>query len=226
MDDRVLYTCIPIGTCRFSAHLCFLDEFLVFISCLPYIYNLFRASFYTFSSPPSSKLPFLKLPFLPSTLCSSFITTDVNPYYDAFIRWQFNLLKKKNKLLFGTRNSIYSTVDKQPCADHDRASGEGVVPQEYTLIKIKLAQSQWPQGLADCVAKEYGEDKAHEVEVFLPAATLRPETMYGQTNVFMLPEGDYGIFRINSKEVYVCSDRSAKSTYKRRMGGGGWGMRY
>ena len=29
-------------------------------------------------------------------------------------------------------------------------------------------------------------------DVFLTAATLRPETMYGQTNCFVLPEGDYG----------------------------------
>lgn len=33
----------------------------------------------------------------------SFITTDINPYYDAFIRWQFNLLKKKDKVAFGAR---------------------------------------------------------------------------------------------------------------------------
>jgi leucyl-tRNA synthetase len=28
----------------------------------------------------------------------------------------------------------------QPCADHDRASGEGVGPQEYTLIKMRVLQ--------------------------------------------------------------------------------------
>ncbi len=33
----------------------------------------------------------------------SFITTDVNPYYDAFIRWQFNTLKRTNKVAFGKR---------------------------------------------------------------------------------------------------------------------------
>lgn len=33
----------------------------------------------------------------------SFITTDVNPYYDAFIRWQFNTLKAKEKIGFGAR---------------------------------------------------------------------------------------------------------------------------
>ena len=31
---------------------------------------------------------------------------------------------------------MYSPKDGQPCADHDRASGEGAIPQEYTLIKM------------------------------------------------------------------------------------------
>ena len=34
----------------------------------------------------------------------SFITTHVNPYYDAFIRWQFNTLRKREKIEFGARS--------------------------------------------------------------------------------------------------------------------------
>lgn len=30
----------------------------------------------------------------------------------------------------------------QPCADHDRASGEGAAPQEYTLIKMQALELQ------------------------------------------------------------------------------------
>lgn len=33
----------------------------------------------------------------------SFITTDVNPYYDAFVRWQFITLKDLGKVMFGKR---------------------------------------------------------------------------------------------------------------------------
>ena len=50
----------------------------------------------------------------------SFITTDVNPYYDAFVRWQFELLKEMNLVRFGKRYSIFSPKDNQPCMDHDR----------------------------------------------------------------------------------------------------------
>ena len=35
------------------------------------------------------------------------------------------------------RLAVYSPLDGQPCADHDRASGEGAKPQEYTLVKMR-----------------------------------------------------------------------------------------
>ncbi len=101
----------------------------------------------------------------------SFITTDANPYYDSFVRWQFNTLKKKGVVQFGTRLSIFSPIDDQPCADHDRASGEGVGVQEYTLIKLRL-QQPYPAAVA---AALHGVPEG--TAVVLPAATLRPETM-------------------------------------------------
>ena len=45
--------------------------------------------------------------------------------------------------------------------------------------------------------------------VFLPAATLRPETMYGQTNCFIKPESEYGVYEMKGDEYFVCSERSA-----------------
>lgn len=59
----------------------------------------------------------------------SFITTEINPYFDSFIRWQFTILKDKGYIKFGKRPSIYSPKDKQICMDHDRSEGEGVVPE-------------------------------------------------------------------------------------------------
>lgn len=132
----------------------------------------------------------------------SFITTEVNPYYDSFIRWQFNKLRQLNKIKFGKRNAVYSPVDDQPCADHDRASGEGVQPQEYTLIKMKLLKlPRIPN------ADEIFGDK----EVFLPAATLRAETMYGQTNCWVLPNGDYIAFELSNGEIFIASAHSGRN---------------
>ena len=76
----------------------------------------------------------------------TFITTDANPFFDSFVRWQFQHLKARNKIKYGKRYSIYSPKDGQPCMDHDRSTGEGVGPQEYTLIKMKL-RKPYPSNL-------------------------------------------------------------------------------
>mmetsp|Transcript_12777 Transcript_12777/g.23966 ORF Transcript_12777/g.23966 Transcript_12777/m.23966 type:complete len:1099 (+) Transcript_12777:104-3400(+) len=139
----------------------------------------------------------------------SFITTFVNPYYDAFIRWQFNVLREKGKILFGKRNNVYSIVDGQVCADHDRSEGEGVGPQEYVLIKLKVLQPDHGQARhkkMEALLERFG-DKG----IYLVPATLRPETMYGQTNCFVLPEGEYGAYYIDATdEVFIMSERSAR----------------
>jgi leucyl-tRNA synthetase len=42
-------------------------------------------------------------------------------------------------------------------------------------------------------------------------ATLRPETMYGQTNCFLNPNGDYGLFRMKNDEIFICNENSMKN---------------
>ena len=38
------------------------------------------------------------------------------------------------------RLAVFSPKDGQPCADHDRATGEGVGPQDYTLVKLRALE--------------------------------------------------------------------------------------
>nr|CAD1818232.1 unnamed protein product [Ananas comosus var. bracteatus] len=128
----------------------------------------------------------------------SFITTDMNPFYDSFVRWQMNKLKNMGKIVKDMRYTIYSPLDGQPCADHDRASGEGVQPQEYVLIKMEVLPP-FPAKLKALEGRK----------VFLAAATLRPETMYGQTNCWVLPDGNYGAFEINDTDVFILTERAA-----------------
>eukprot|EP00439_Symbiodinium_sp_Y106_P055719 s1124_g7.t1 len=92
-------------------------------------------------------------------------------------------------------------VDGQACMDHDGAEGEGVGPQEYTAIKIELLE--W----TDMMKKFFAEGS----KVFLLAATLRAETMPGQTNCWILPSGQYGCYKGPGLEVYVCSHRAARN---------------
>ena len=129
----------------------------------------------------------------------SFITTARNPYYDSFIKWQFNHLKENGKIKYGKRYAVFSELDGQPCADHDRAKGEGVAPQEYTGIKIQLLD--FPESLSAFSDKK----------VFLLAATLRPETMYGQTNCFVKPDGEYGVYAMVNDEYFIVSERAARN---------------
>lgn len=150
----------------------------------------------------------------------TFITTAVNPYYDAFIRWQFETLRAKNKILFGKRNNVYSLVDGQVCADHDRSEGEGVGPQEYVLIKLQVLpveDATRHAKMANLLESNPGKP------VYLVPATLRPETMYGQTNCFVLPTGEYGAYVIDAtNEIFIMSARSARGlscqTFKDNQG--------
>lgn len=133
----------------------------------------------------------------------SFVTTDANPYYDAFVRWQVNKLKDLDKIQYGIRYTVYSPKDGQPCMDHDRTEGEGVAPQDYTAIKLKV--KEWAPKAAELIRGKL----SHSAIVYFVPATLRPETMYGQTCCFVGPKINYGIFKVSENEYYVVTKRAA-----------------
>ncbi|MEM4260173.1 MAG: leucine--tRNA ligase [Candidatus Woesearchaeota archaeon] len=112
-----------------------------------------------------------------------FITTEINPYYDKFIRWQFNKLKQKNLIIKGKHPVVWCQKENSPVSDHARIEGEGETPQEFTLLKFPLLPEK----------KEY-----------LVAATLRPETIYGQTNLWIGPDINYVKSRVNN-EIWIVS---------------------
>lgn len=156
----------------------------------------------------------------------SFITTDINPYYDSFIRWQFNKLRNlpTPRIQFGERYTVYSPLDGQACMDHDRSVGEGVAAQEYTGIKIKvlfeeiegeashslITQINGVKVGAGITSPEFKAALGNR-SLFLVAATLRPETMYGQTNCFVGVDIKYGVYAVNETEAWVCTERAAKN---------------
>ncbi|KAI9038161.1 leucine--tRNA ligase CDC60 [Aspergillus affinis] len=132
-----------------------------------------------------------------------FVTTDANPYYDAFVRWQMNRLHELGKIQYGNRYTVYSPKDGQPCMDHDRTEGEGIGPQEYTAMKLKV--KEWAPKVAELVKGKIEDDAS----VYFVPATLRPETMYGQTCCFLGPKIEYGIFKVKEKEYFVATKRAA-----------------
>jgi leucyl-tRNA synthetase len=135
----------------------------------------------------------------------SFVTTDANPYYDSFVQWQMTRLKEVGKIKFGKRYTIYSVKDGQPCMDHDRQVGEAVNPQEYTGIKIKVLE--WPEAAKKALEGVELKGKS----TYLVAATLRPETMYGQNCCFVSPKITYGLFDVGNDQYYICTERAFKN---------------
>jgi leucyl-tRNA synthetase len=113
--------------------------------------------------------------------------TTVMPTYQKFIEWQYKNLKEKGYVTRGTHPVVWCPKDKSPTGDHDRQVGEGVTPEEYTLIKYKL------------------DDKT-----FLPAATFRPETIYGVTNMWINPDATYVEASVNGENWIISQEAAEK----------------
>ncbi|MEA3378655.1 MAG: leucine--tRNA ligase [Nanoarchaeota archaeon] len=113
----------------------------------------------------------------------NFTTSSLNPYYDKFIRWQFSKLKEKNYIIKGNFPVVWCTKCKNAVSDHSRSEGEGETAQEFTLLKFKL------------------EDGA-----YLLTATLRPETIYGQTNLWVEPDNNYAKIKVKDEEWIVSEE--------------------
>ncbi len=114
-----------------------------------------------------------------------FHTTSRNPHYSQFVTWQYTRLREKGYVTLGTHPVVWCPHDKSPTGDHDRDVGEGVSPEEYTLIKFQMDG------------------------VYLPCATFRPETIFGATNVWVNPDAEYERIRIDGKEEWIVSHEAA-----------------
>jgi leucyl-tRNA synthetase len=127
----------------------------------------------------------------------TFVTTDANPIYDSFVKWQFTNLFRKNVLRFGTRYDLYSVKDSQPCLGHERSSGEDAVPQIQYLVQFKLKEF------------EYEENMNIQIPVYLIATSTRPETLCGATNIWVDKNISYGVFYVETtlgNEYWICQE--------------------
>ncbi|MCW3995808.1 MAG: leucine--tRNA ligase [Candidatus Bathyarchaeota archaeon] len=113
--------------------------------------------------------------------------TTVMPTYQKFIEWQYKNLKEKGYVTRGTHPVVWCPKDQSPTGDHDRQVGEGVTPQEYILIKYRLLDG-----------------------TVLPAATFRPETIYGITNMWINPDATYVEAAVNGENWIVSQEAAEK----------------
>ena len=124
-----------------------------------------------------------------------FIST-ISLDYNKFIEWQF---KKLNQLKLLKKDSYFATYCPKdgPVAvdpsESDLLKGGKAEKQEFTLLKFK-----------------FGDD-------YLVAATLRPETVFGQTNLWVNPE--IGLVRARvGKENWIISGQAFKKLTFQKSG--------
>ncbi|MDA4129785.1 MAG: leucine--tRNA ligase [Thaumarchaeota archaeon] len=151
---------------------------------LPKFYDpKFMAQYYTDSGRQALKRLGLSIDWT-----REFHTTDLEPAFNKFVLWQYNKLREKGYVTRGTHPVVWCPRDQSPTGDHDRVEGEGVQWEEYTLIKFKL----W------------------DAEDYLPAATFRPETIFGVTNLWISPDAEYSEIIVDNKSKWIVSADAAE----------------
>jgi leucyl-tRNA synthetase len=104
--------------------------------------------------------------------------------YKKFIQWQFHKLHEKNLLIQKPHFAPFCpncgpvAVDK---SETDVSQGGSAEILDFTVIKFKLKDG-----------------------TILPAATLRPETIFGVTNMWVNPTVEYQKAKVNN-ETWICS---------------------
>ncbi|HLF16270.1 MAG TPA: leucine--tRNA ligase [Candidatus Thermoplasmatota archaeon] len=108
--------------------------------------------------------------------------TTIDPGYMRFIQWQFRRLKEKGYLIEKPHYAPFCPVAGPVAVDKsetDIKQGGSAEVLEYVVLKFTL-----PPGTV------------HEERVVLPCATLRPETVFGATNVWVHPTEEYHLVRV------------------------------
>jgi leucyl-tRNA synthetase len=106
--------------------------------------------------------------------------TTVDPPYSRFIEWQFQILREKGLVTQGSHPVGWCPSDGNPVGQHDTQGDVEPEIEEYVLVKFDLQ----------------GE--------ILPTGTLRPETTFGVTNLWLRPDIEYVKAKVG-EEIWVIS---------------------
>ena len=111
--------------------------------------------------------------------------TTIDPAYQKFIEWQFRNLKEKNLIVQGSHPVGWCPKDQNPVSQHDTLGDVEPDFTEYIIIKFDLNG------------------------VKIPVATLRPETLFGVTNIWINPKVTYQKIKVND-EIWITSPECAR----------------
>ncbi|MGE4374354.1 MAG: leucine--tRNA ligase, partial [Methanoculleus sp.] len=113
-----------------------------------------------------------------------FITID--PQYSRFIEWQYQHLHEKGRVVKGAHPVKYCPQCENPVGDHDLLEGDKAEIVRFTLVVFLLG------------------------DIKIPCATLRPETIYGVTNLWVRPDLTYVRAKIDGDEWILSREAAAK----------------
>nr|MDQ3883558.1 leucine--tRNA ligase [Thermoproteota archaeon] len=122
--------------------------------------------------------------------------TTIDRVYSKFISWQFRTLQKKGLIAQGSHPVGWCPRDQNPVSQHDTIGDVEPDFNEYTLIKFKSGNG--------------GGGDDDEDLVMIPAATLRPETVFGVTNIWVNPEVEYVQARIDDEKWIISKEAARK----------------
>jgi len=104
--------------------------------------------------------------------------------YNKFIEWQYHHLKEMGYIEKGEYPILYCPQDQNAVGEDDISSGD----------ELDLSINEFV-----CIKFPYKDG-------YLVASTLRPETIYGITNMWINPEGDYVKVVINEEFWYISEE--------------------
>ena len=111
----------------------------------------------------------------------SFHTTSINPYYDKFVKWQFRKLKEKGYCIQGKFPVVWCPKCNTAVSDHARSEGEGETPKDFIWVKFRMQDS----------------------DLIAISGTTRPDALYGQSNLWIDPKGDYVVVDVAGEKWVV-----------------------
>jgi len=112
--------------------------------------------------------------------------TTITPAYKKFIEWQINNLREKNLIIQGSHPVGWCPSDQNPVSQHDTLGDVEPDFTEYILIKFQFD------------------------DYIIPTATLRPETIFGVTNLWVNPKTIYKKISVNGEKWIVSSECAYK----------------
>ncbi|MBS7635999.1 leucine--tRNA ligase [Candidatus Bathyarchaeota archaeon] len=116
--------------------------------------------------------------------------TTVDPHYNRFIEWQFHKLRERGYITRGSHPVGWCPKDGNPVGQHDTQGDVEPEIGEFTLIKF--GHGEW----------------------VLPTATLRPETVFGVTNIWLNPKAKYVKAIVDGEKWIVSRECAEKLTYQ------------